>query len=131
MMRRLALAALLLLGGCASPEARVPNWAGGLVEQPGLYVDPRTGLHLRVKTAGGLVNYTVQDSTGRELFHNRERASAHQRWALYAAPDGSLWVASSDVGTIVWRRNSEGAYYQRDATGEEPDRPAVLAPFYR
>lgn len=129
-MRRIALAALLLTA-CTGPDANAPDWRGGLVEKPGVYLDPRTRLRLTVKTAGGLVNYTVQDSTGRELFHNREKASANQRWALYAAPDGSLWVASSDIGNIVWRRSAEGAYYQRDVTGEETDRPAALAHFYR
>jgi hypothetical protein len=130
-MRYWLVLTALLLGSCGRREAHVADWAGGLVEQPGEYHNPRTGITLRVNCDDGLVHYVARDSTGQELFRDREHASDYQRWALYWTPDGTCWVASSDIGTYIWQPDSTGVYRQHHATQHEPNRPAALAYFSR
>lgn len=61
------------------------------------------GLVLRTTVdSDGLVQYSLQDNSGRELVHSTERASAYSRWQIVVDSSRRLWFYSGDVGFFVW-----------------------------
>jgi hypothetical protein len=72
------------------------------------------GSRLRIECPARMVAFRYEDASGRTLTRSDIDASVHMPWAMCVTADGSVWLASHDIGTYVWRRRAAGGY-ERDA----------------
>ncbi len=101
------LAFCIVIASC-SPNC---DWAGGEIRDFGTFCN--SNFTIRVDEEDQLLKYEVTDSNGRSLIVQDMNISTIQNWGLFLDKKANLWIFSSDVGTSIWERNSDGKYYHR------------------
>lgn len=76
------------------------------------------GNKLKIDNTKGSINYSIFDSKENLLISNRYHFSDYQRWYIVHDTDGSVWVHSSDIGDVLYRRSLDNTFTEVDITPE-------------
>ncbi len=104
-MRVFLLLLLLTITACKNNK----QWSGGEINTAGNY--KYGDLEIIVEKNDRAVDYSMLNLKGDTLVKSENRFSPFQRWALYLDDDKTLWVFSSDIGDICWKKDSVSHKY--------------------
>ncbi len=94
-----------LLAGCTSTQTNyIPSPDGRLVLVTMVNTD-RTDPTIYL-----CVRFQILDDSGHILYEEQTRASARMRWTMRWDGNERVVLESSDIGTYVWERGSDGRW---------------------
>lgn len=76
------------------------------------------GNKLKIEDVGGIITYTILDSKDNSLIENQKHFSTYQRWYFVSDTEGSVWVHSSDIGSVVYARSLDNKFIEVGMTAE-------------
>ncbi len=76
------------------------------------------GNKLTIDNANGFINYSVLDTKENRIISNRYHFSDYQVWYIVSDTDGSIWVHSSDIGDVLYRRSADNKFTEMNMTPE-------------
>ncbi len=76
------------------------------------------GNKLKIDNVNGHTKYSIFDSEENQIISNRYNSSDYQRWYIVSDTDGSVWVHSSDIGDVLYRRSSDNKFTEMEITSE-------------
>ncbi|MEI7709346.1 MAG: hypothetical protein WCI76_01375 [bacterium] len=76
------------------------------------------GNKLEIDNVKGHINYSIFDSKGNRLISNKYNFSDYQRWYIVSDTEGSVWIHSSDIGDLVYKRSLDNKFAEKDITAE-------------
>lgn len=74
------------------------------------------GNKLKIDNTSGLINYSVFDSKESRIISNRYHFSDYQRWYIVSDEEGSIWVYSSDIGGVLYKRSTDNKFTEINMT---------------
>ena len=76
------------------------------------------GNKLKIDNTSGLINYSIFDSKESLIISNRYHFSDYQRWYIVSDEEGSIWVHSSDIGDVLYKRSTDNKFTEINLTSK-------------
>ena len=109
---RICLALVLIIVGgflilCLTDSSEdVPN---NMYVHAGTF-DIQYGNKLIIDDANGFINYSVFDIKGNRIISNQYHFSDYELWYIVSDTDGSIWIHSSDIGSMLYKRSADNKF---------------------
>jgi hypothetical protein len=102
----------MMTGGCSRrPDLNASTHDDTLITRTGRYRLSSGGCIEAYIVPNKIIEFKLVDAQGVTELKSAEGASALHRWTLYwEAKTNRLWFQSSDMGTTVWSKDSNGDY---------------------
>lgn len=114
---------LLIIEGCTYKEHKVVNIAEGqAITAEGMFYVPSENIKLSISKDSGFLRIEASDSINNVYFkHEKPQISVFHNWNVSVDEYGNVWIKSSDVGTILWKKLSDKGYSMKYGENGSPE----------